>query len=396
MSYIKPLTTSPSVSGSEAERSRIAIVLPDLQGGGAERVGINLANELARRGYLIDLVLMRVEGELLQLVDQRVQIIDLTAPRVRFVLPALVKYFKRASPRGVVVHMWPLTIVAVVARALARISTKLILVEHTNWSASEIAGNKFRLFFVGITMRLMFPFAESRVVVSSGARNDIARISGLLPEQFTVLNNPVVGCEVSESIGFEQVAEDWWNWIGPKILAVGSLRKDKDFATLLRAFERIQEESGARLLILGEGGMRIELEQLATELGVIDRLSMPGFTVNPTPYFERADLFVLSSTAEGLPTVIIEALAVGTPIVSTDCPSGPREILEEGRFGTLVRMGDPEKLAKAMQDSLSSEHDSDPLICRAQDFSVRSAADAYLKVLGLSAPDEAQRGSSLK
>jgi glycosyltransferase involved in cell wall biosynthesis len=369
------------MSSPVAGSTRISILLPDLRGGGAERVSVNLVNELVRRGLSVDLVLMRVEGQLLESVDAKVRIVDLRAPRVRHVLIALIGYLKRSRPAGMVAHMWPLTVIAVLAKVLSRASTRLVLVEHTNWSASEISISKRRLLFVGATMRVLFPFADSRVAVSNGARLDMAKISGLPPACFAVLNNPVVGAEIPKSASLGAVADEWWNWKGAKIIAVGALRKDKDFATLLRAFARLLEQVDARLLILGEGSLRGELEAMARDLGVSARLSMPGFVADPSHYFARADLFTLSSTAEGLPTVIIEALAQGTPVVSTDCPSGPREILEGGRLGTLVPMGDAETFVAAIHESLSKSHDRDALRARAQDFSVDKATNAYLDLL---------------
>ena len=365
---------------SEAE-ARIGILLPSLCGGGAERVSLNLANELVRRGLSVDLVLMRVEGQLLQSVDPKVRIVDLRAPRMRQVLLALIGYLRRSAPTGLVAHMWPLTIIAVLAKAISRASTRLVLVEHTNWSASQISISKRRLLFVGATMRALFPLADARVVVSNGARLDIAKISGLRAGRFAVLNNPITGARAPASASSDVVADEWWDWTGAKILAVGAFRKDKDLATLLHAFARLSAHVNARLLILGEGSLRKELEIMAARLGVSTRLSMPGFVADPRPYFARADLFTLSSTAEGLPTVIVEALEQGTPVVSTDCPSGPCEILDDGHYGTLVRMGDPDALAAAMLQSLQATHDHDALRARARDFSVDKAADAYLDLL---------------
>lgn len=175
-------------------------------------------------------------------------------------------------------------------------------------------------------------------------------------------------------------AQAWVNSFGKKIIAIGTLKSQKRFDRLVHAFAGLPERD-AVLMILGEGGERENIETLAQTLNVAGRVFMPGFTHDPAYYLRRADLFVLSSDYEGFGNVVAEALEQGTPVVSTDCPSGPREILEDGKYGTLVPVGDVDALARAMEDALNREHDREALKRRAQDFSVDKAADAYLDLL---------------
>ena len=167
----------------------------------------------------------------------------------------------------------------------------------------------------------------------------------------------------------------WWTGPHRKVLAVGTLKTIKDYATLLNAFARLRQRVDARLLILGEGECRVDLETQARQLGIASGVFMPGFVKDPSPYYQQADLHVLSSTGEGLGNVIVEALAAGTPVVSTDCLSGPREILSDGQFGRLVPVGDTVALARAMDDSLATLPDPAVLKARAQYFSIEKAAD---------------------
>jgi len=352
-----------------------------MRGGGAERISVNLANELDARGYCVDMVLLRAEGALLPLLAPGIGVVDLAVPRIRGLLFPLVRYLNDFRPQAFLACMWPLTVVSVVARALSTAKPRLVLAEHTTWSASEIAGSRWRLRLVGATMRLAFPFADARVAVSQGAADDLAGIAALPRSSITVLYNPVVGKSIEGRNEQARSAQAWWRSPDRRILAVGTLRADKDFRTLLRAFALVCKEVDARLLILGEGAQRQSLMALSKDLDIAHRIDMPGFVDQTASYYERADLYVLSSIAEGLPTVVIEALAAGARIVSTDCPSGPREILMGGKFGRLVPVGDVDALARAMVDALADEPDRAALMVRAQDFSVAKATDAYERVL---------------
>lgn len=359
---------------------RISIVLPDLRGGGAERVAVNLANSFAQRGYTVDIVLLSARGDFLADLLPGVRVVDLQVKRLRNALFPLMRYLRQAKPEALLACMWPLTVVALWARTLSHKPTRVLVAEHSTWSRSELLKRWSVGWQVRISMHRFFPGADGIVAVSGGAADDLARFANLDRKTITVIYNPVVG-DAKPAAQAPLVPDRWWTGPHRKVLAVGTLKTIKDYATLLQAFARLCKQVDARLLILGEGECRAALEAQARQLGIEASVFMPGFVKNISPYYQQADLHVLSSTGEGLPTVIIEALAVGTPVVSTDCPSGPREILCDGQFGRLVPVGDVGALATAMAESLLATHDIAALKARAQDFSIDKATDQYEALL---------------
>ncbi|MGV0953520.1 MAG: glycosyltransferase [Fluviibacter sp.] len=354
--------------------------MPDLRGGGAERVAVNLANSFVHRGYAVDIVLLSAQGEFLSDLHADVNVVDLAVGRMRWAIFPLIKYLRQVRPTAVLACMWPLTITVLLARHFARVSTRIVVAEHTTWSRSELLSRPTVCWQIRNSMHWLFPAADGIVAVSNGAAADLAQFARLDANRITTIYNPVVGSDtVSVTKPFEPLG--WWFGSHRKLLAVGTLKAIKDYATLLNAFLLLRQQMEVRLLILGEGECRPALETQIRQLGLEASVFMPGFVKDLSPYYRQADLHVLSSVGEGLPTVIIEALAAGTPVVSTDCPSGPREILSDGRFGLLATMRDSKALASAMEQSLLSEHDEVSLKARAQDFSIDKAVDRYLELL---------------
>jgi glycosyltransferase involved in cell wall biosynthesis len=234
-----------------------------------------------------------------------------------------------------------------------------------------------------LPMRLIYRWADRVIAVSQGVAEDTLRITGLPPERVTVVHNPVITPALYE----QSRAPCGHPWIEepdrPVVLAAGRLTRQKDFATLIRAFARVRDRRSCRLIVLGEGGLRGELERLAERLGVTPDLDMPGFTPNPYAFMRRAHLFVLSSAWEGSPNVLTEALALGTPVVATDCPSGPREILDGGRIAPLVPVGDHQALAAAMGTVLGAPPAREGLRAAAADYTAAASARRYLEALGV-------------
>ena len=229
--------------------------------------------------------------------------------------------------------------------------------------------------------RCSYPYADSVVGVSHGVSTEFAKITGLKCGQPQVIYNPVV----SENIEHRSREPANHPWLDspelPVILAIGKLNKRKNFPLLLAAFARLLTHRPARLLVLGDGRMKPKLLALTKRLGIEESVDFPGFKENPFAFLAKADLFVLSSRHEALPTVLIEAMACGCPVVSTDCPFGPREILEEGRFGPLVPVGDSEALAAAMVRVLDAPPSRNVLRERAALFSIDRAVDRYEALL---------------
>ena len=371
---------SDSPITAKTVKPSIAMVLPDLRGGGAERVAVNLANSFIQRGYVVDMVLLSATGEFLADLLPGIRVVDMKVSRLRNALFPLMRYLHQTRPAALLACMWPLTVIALLARTLALVPTRVLVAEHTTWSRGEIASSSWGRWKVGNTMHYAFPGADGIVTVSNGAADDLARFANIDRNGITVIYNPVVG-DAKPPASAPLAPAGWWTGPHRKVLAVGTLKTIKDYATLLQAFARLRQQVDARLLILGEGECRPALEVQARQLGIEASVFMPGFVKDISSYYQQADLHVLSSTGEGLPTVIIEALAVGTPVVSTDCPSGPREILCHGQFGRLVPVGDAAALALAMSDSLAATHDTAALKARAQDFSIDKAVDQYLDLL---------------
>ena len=353
----------------------IALLLPDLGGGGAERVAVTLANAFARRGHRVEVVLMRAEGLLFPLLDPSVIVINLKTARIRDVPRRLAIYLRHHRPRAVLALMWPLTVAAVVARRLARSPARLVLSDHSTLGR-QYPGWRARLL-VGWTMRLLYPRAQACTTVSFGAAEDMAALSGLPPECFEILSNPLELPPLP--LPRLEAVEALWGGEGRRILSLGSLKAEKNHALLLRAFAALP--LGNRLMIVGEGVERARIEILAADLGIAERVILPGFRIDPWPFLASADLFVLSSQFEGLPLVLVEALHAGLKIVSTDCPSGPREILQGGTHGRLVPTGNVQALSAAMHEALHEQPDFEGLTKRAQQLAGHETVDRYLELL---------------
>lgn len=334
-----------------AKTGPIALFLPSVRGGGAERIVLNLARGMCDRGLPVDLVLTAVEGVFLDQVPTAVRLVNLQAGRVRRSIRPLMDYLRHDRPRVLVSSMSHANLVALWAARLAGQGTPVVVTEHNTLS---LAGGQSPLarWLWPILLRSFYPWAESVVAVSRGAAEDFALTSGFPGDKIEVIYNPVITPELMALA--RQAPDHPWFAPGepPVIVAVGRLTRQKDFPTLIRAFAELRQRRCARLIILGEGEDRPALEGLATELGVTDDIALPGFRENAIAYMAGSALFVLSSAWEGLPTVLIEALAAGTRVVSTDCPSGPREILQGGRLGALVPVGDVPRLTEAMLEVL--------------------------------------------
>lgn len=369
------------MSADSTGRARIAILLPDLRGGGAERVCIYLANAFVARGFDVDLVLALGGGPLETLLHPRIRLVTLKSRRVRYSLWPLSRYLRGARPTLVLANMWPLPILALLANWLSRSNARVVGIEHTTWSRAELAIDSIRRLWIRASMRLIYPSLSHRIAVSKGAAADLASFAGLTEESVNVIYNPITGVALSNRIAIPASLPSKWTSGRARLLAVGTLKPIKDFSTLLQALAMLRQQVDARLLILGEGEERGQLEAQIERLGLHEAVDLPGFVIDTHAYYRAADLYVMSSLGEGLPTVLVEALEQGVPIISTDCPSGPREILEDGKYGTLVPVGDAVALARAMEEALSRTHDREALKRRAKDFSVDKAADAYLDLL---------------
>ncbi|UEM02018.1 glycosyltransferase [Skermanella rosea] len=368
-------------AGAQEAPSRIAVFLQDLYGGGAERVMLALATGIARRGYPVDLVLVRREGAYVDDIPPGIRVVELGTRRTVNSVVALARYLRRERPVVLLTALVHVNIAALLARLLAGGRTRIAITEHNQISRNMGAKANSTLRMAYRLVPYLYPRAAKIIAVSGGVADDLTRFARLDRGRIDVAHNPVVTPDLLARAA-EPVNHPWFaEGEPPVILGVGRLSPQKDFANLLLAFARIRAKRPARLLILGEGALRPDLEQLADELGVSRDVQLPGFVDNPMAFMAKASLFVLSSQFEGLPTVLIEAIACGTSTVSTDCPSGPREILEDGRLGGLVPVGDSEALARAIEQGLDNPVPAELLRAKAEEFTVERAVDRYLELL---------------
>ena len=358
------------------------MLIPDLRGGGAERVSVDLAWAFAAFGHEVEFVLMTATGDFLPEARQNFSVVDLGVEKTRNVPLPLAQYLRTRRPAGLIANMWPLTSAAVIGRALSGQICSLLLVEHSILSRQYAPWGKLHNLAMRTSMTATYRWADRIAAVSEGAAQDTARLAGLCANRVTVLHNPIPQRPMPAADARSSVDALWNCPQGERILAVGSLKNSKNYPLLLQAFARLSRP-GARLMLLGQGQNEEMLRALAAELGIADRVIFAGFHADPSSFYATADLFVLSSDYEGLGNVLIEALSFGLPVVSTDCPSGPAEILENGRWGRLVPVGDTEALSRAMDAALSAPVDREALKRRAADFLPEIAARKYLELLGL-------------
>jgi glycosyltransferase involved in cell wall biosynthesis len=389
----------------------IAFLLPSLAGGGVARVALNLAEEWIARGRRVDLLLCSGEGAYvgqlpaglrtvalrrgsrlgarrLALAAQRRDWRELLLPVLlpfRDAPPTpylsdLVSYLQRERPAALFAAKTHTNLVAIWARHLAGVSTPVLVSQHSVLSQELAArkGRKWRWRFVAPLVGRAYPRADAIVAVSNGVADDLAATAGVERERIRTLYNPVVTPSLLEQ-SQAHVDHPWFEaGAPPVVLSAGRLRASKDFRTLLQAFAGVRETRPARLLVLGEGGEREALAREAQRLGVVDDVAFPGFVANPFAYMARAGVFVLASRYEALGNVLVEALACGCSVVSTDCPVGPAEVLEHGRYGRLVPVGDAHALARAIAAALDAPDPPERLEKRAADFSASKIALLYL------------------
>lgn len=308
-------------------------------------------------------------------------------------LASFTDYLRRARPDGIIAATAPLNLVAFWARRLAQSPARLVMTEHNRFRIDRDDGSSAWRYDVAPALaRHAYAEADALVAVSDGIADDMAAFADLPRERVLTVHNPVTGPHL-EARAAAPLDHPWLQpGAPPVILGVGMLKPQKDFATLIRAFARVRAERPARLVILGDvrgdakdQAHKAELLALPAELGIAEHVLFPGFVENPQAWMARAGCFVLSSRWEGLGNVLIEALACGCPVVSTDCPSGPREILAGGRYGRLVPVADSAAMAEAIATTLDHPPPPELQRGRAELFSVGRSVDRYLELLRLSA-----------
>lgn len=400
---------------TDSHAERIAVLLPSLEGGGAERSMLNLVNAFLAQGRNVDLVLCQAKGAYLGEIPEGATMIELKATGglltrcimaagntgdffalLRPVLLApkiapeiarirsLQQYLDNHRPDVILSALTYANLVAVWAKQMSASHIPVVVSERialSNYCSAPSNFRKWRWRYLPEVVRRTYPGADAVVTVSAYVANDLITKMGLTRQSVTTIYNPVVD-DTLRARAQQALDHPWFNQSAvPVILAVGRLTEQKDFPTLMRAFAVVRATREARLVLLGEGRLRADLEVLANRLGVRKDVDMPGFVENPFQYMARASVLVLSSEYEGLPGVLIQAMACGCPVVSTDCPGGSREILADGQYGALVDIGDADGIAKAILAELGNPTAKDVLLRRAEDFSVDRAVSNYLNLL---------------
>jgi glycosyltransferase involved in cell wall biosynthesis len=359
---------------------KISVLSPSLRGGGIERQLLLLSDELRRRGLDVDLVVVNTANTAYA-PDSSAQLVDLKAARISRGLVPLVNYLRRTRPQVMISAETPVNVLALLARMITGIPKRLVVSERIHLSSAVAHATRPQDYWRPLLIRCLYPFADQVVAVSKGVAADLTASAGLKAAAIRPLYNMF---DISHILA-ESQCDPALPWLGrdasPVIITAGRLSPQKDQHTLIRAFAILRSRRPCRLLILGTGPEQPGLQELARELHVEDDILMAGFVANPFACVARAAVFVLSSAWEGLPGVLIEALACGTPVVSTDCPSGPSEILENGKYGALTPVGDAQALAEAISSMLEHPLPGEVLRRRAMDFSIERIIPQYLEVL---------------
>lgn len=358
---------------------RIAIFIANLNGGGVQRVYLNLAGGLIKQGLRVDLIVGQSETKNTRLIPADVRVFNLNQRRSFFTLRGLVKYIKKEQPDVLLTAQTHINLIGIIAKMLSRRKIRLVVSEHIDLrevikhNLKERRIVKFASYFYGM--------ADEIIAVSKGVADSISAILKIDGNKIKVIHNPLISEDISRLMR-ENPGHPWFeNGSVPVVIAIGRLVPQKDFVTLVNAFAMARQTMALRLFILGEGFLKDKINNMIDDLSLSDEVKLAGIVENPFQYLSRASMFVLSSLYEGFPSVLVEAMACGIPVVSTDCPSGPREILEDGKLGRLVPVGNAEALGRAIIDTIKDPYPLQVTQNKAMEFNVDDCTLNYLQVL---------------
>lgn len=361
---------------------RLLLFRPSLGDGGADRVTITLLKSLDRRLFTPTLVLVRKQGALVNEIPMDVPVIDLAARRLATSAPALARAIRAVDPDIIFSTSSGANTIAVVARVLARSRARLVLSERN--AVVRETFSRARTLRDLLVKRIAYRHADAIASVSDGVTEDLVRRLGLPPERVHTVWNPLIDDSVLARAN-EPVEHPWFAGPEPVLVACGRLVEQKDYPTMLRAFRIVRDRHPAKLVVLGDGPLRPELEGMVVTLGLAEHVAFIGFHANPFKYMARGAVFVQSSRAEGLPGTLVQSMAVGTPVVATDCDFGPREVVSSGTDGWLVPVGDADRLALHIGELLSDRTRRDEFSARAravaQRFAIADAVARYERAL---------------
>ncbi|AEJ01350.1 glycosyl transferase group 1 [Nitrosomonas sp. Is79A3] len=373
---------------------RVGVFFSGLSGGGAQRRSLMLVRGFVEHSCAVDVVVVRDEGPFRAAVTPSAKLFALE-PRMAYLpiirnikglwvlssLFALARYFVTVHPDVLLSTSTPANLAALWGRMLSRTRIPVVITVNLNLTASTAKWGALVAKLLRWLISRTYRNAQAVIAISRGVAEDLVTVTGIPKERIFQIYNPLDFEFVSRQS--RETIDHPWLCIGapPVVLAVGKLKRQKDYPTLVRAFARVRAYHKARLVILGEGEERDQIEQLVRDLGIQADVYMPGFVENPFAWMSRASVFVLSSAWEGFSNVLLEGLACGCTVVSTDCPSGPREILADGEFGHLVPVGDDKNLASAIETALSAPPQRERSVARAAEFGFDDSVEHYLTIL---------------
>ena len=362
---------------------RVTFLMTTLGDGGIGKMRVHLTREIANRGIPVDMLLGKTEGPYVERLDTRMGVYHLGTSHGLWSIPKIARYLAKQRPYAVVAEKLRVNVALLRAMRIARVSSRVVASIHGVLSHKldlEGLSEKKRRTKHRLVARY-YPRNDAFVTVSRGIADDLIQHFSIPRDKVHVVSNPAVTEELHQ-LAAERPAHPWLIAKDvPVILGVGRLEPQKDFATLIKAFAGLRARQACRLIILGEGEQRPHLEALIETLGIGDDVALPGYAINPYSAMANADLFVLSSQWEGSPNVVTEALAVGVPVVSTDCPGRPSETLQNGRYGPLVPVGDVEKLTEAMAKTLADPFPAQVLKEAVIKYTPPHCADGYLRAM---------------
>ena len=358
----------------------MAIFLPSLAGGGAERVMLHLGEGLAKRGIHVDLVVSHLSGEYVSEIPVTVNVIDLKKKKLSHSFFKFAAYLRKNQDSVVLTTLQYSNIFCLLVKKLFFLKNKIVIRE-SNAISKKFNGSEIRSKFYLYLIRWLYPSADKIIAVSKGIKEELHQILKINDEIIIVIPNPI---KLPLNISWNNESS-FHAWLKPGqppvVLGVGRLVKQKDFSTLIKAFSLVVKSVQCRLIILGEGPEMPLLKKLAFNLGIEGDVDFPGFNLDPFSYMKRAKVFVLSSLWEGFPNALIQALACGCPVVSTNCPYGPSEILAGGKYGKLVEVKDHNRMAKEIIETLKSKNSFENTEFWLQKYNYENILSQYQEVI---------------
>jgi len=366
-----------------SEKKYLAIFCPYFDNGGVEHMLVNLSRGIASLGHKADFIVGHSNRPYLGSLPQEINVVELGSTRKSEIIEKTVSYLRQYRPSTILSAKEPSNQLLLRAKQISGVPFKIFLRSVTNISKQLENRNFVKRMLISKGLKHTYHKADGIIAVSGGVAEDISKITNLPRDDISVIPNPVITPDIMD-LAKRPIDHDWFfSDQPPVIIGVGRLGRPKNFSLLVKAFEEVRKSIPCRLVILGNGRRRERLLRLAKRLNVDNDFWLPGFIENPYPYIVNSRIFVLSSLWEGSPNALTESLALGIPVVSTDCPSGPREILQDGKYGQLVPPNDVTAMAQAIIKTLDVPPASDFLKNAVKDYTMENSARQYLQVMGI-------------